>query len=103
MPAPPRLTAADMRAYAGTFYTDEADGLARVEVEGDALVLRYRKARNVLEPTGRDSFSTGGGTTVEFARDAAGTVSGFFVTNERMRRLRFMRAELRILGNERGR
>lgn len=86
--------------FLGMFYSDEADAIVRIERQDERLVLRHRKGSSNLQSTGEDTFN-GLGSALRFVRAADGTVTGFFVTNQRANDIRFMRAELRILGNQR--
>lgn len=93
---------APLEDYAGMFYSDEADAIVRIKLQDERLVLRHRKGSSNLRHVEDDTFN-GLGSTIRFVRDADGTVTGFFVTNQRAHDIRFMRAELRILGNQRDR
>ncbi len=94
VPAAPAFTppdAAELRAYLGTYVSEEAEATWRIEVEEDALVLLRRPAqRTPLRATGPDTFQGAGGEVV-FVRDAEGRVTHLSVRQARVWDLRFAR------------
>jgi len=89
-PATP--TAAELQPYAGVYASDEAETTFVADVRGGALWLSRRPATVIrLTPIYKDAFSAGGLGTVVFHRDAAGRVSGFSVSQERVWSLRFVK------------
>ena len=89
----PTLTADEMEAFVGHFYSPEAEALVQVEVEEGELVLHFRKGRSTLQYRGDDTFS-GVGSQVRFLRSDDGSVAGFLVSNARLTGLRFLPADL---------
>ncbi|MBX6365180.1 MAG: serine hydrolase [Gemmatimonadetes bacterium] len=85
-------TAAELAAYAGDYYSDEAEVTYTVAVEDGKLVLRGRPDWSVpLEPVYRDAFTSRRGL-LRFSRDAAGRITGFGLWLPRVRDMRFERA-----------
>ena len=82
-------TPAQAAAYTGTYHGEEIEPTYRVEVTDGRLSLRRLKVSPVtLEPLNRDVFRGSSGT-LRFSRDAKGRVSGFTLSNGRIRNLRF--------------
>ena len=105
VPAPPAATGPDaLRAYEGTYHSEELGVDYAVRLAGDRLELVFDPVRGrlpgafvfgepapaVLEPAYRDGFEVGA-FKVRFARDAAGGVVGFRASMERARNVRFTR------------
>jgi CubicO group peptidase (beta-lactamase class C family) len=83
-------TAAQLRAYVGTYESDEAETVLTIAVEKDHLVLKRRPATTIaLSPLYADSFSGPELGTVIFRRDSAGRVTALSVVQERVWDLRF--------------
>jgi CubicO group peptidase (beta-lactamase class C family) len=89
-----RATAAELTAYAGTYYSPELEAVYRVERTGDRLTLHHvRHGAVPLEPIDARTF-TGRRwpfNRVVFERDEAGTVTAFLLTGSRVRDVRFVR------------
>jgi CubicO group peptidase (beta-lactamase class C family) len=84
-----RLTPEQLSAYAGTYYSDEAEATYVVVADGDKLSLKRRPdVVTALTPTGTDTFS-GGAATIKFIRDASGTVTEISVAVSRVFDMRF--------------
>jgi CubicO group peptidase (beta-lactamase class C family) len=84
-------SAADLAAYAGSYFSDELQATYTFVVEGDALVLHRRGAEpQRLQPSIRDEF-TGGGLVFRFQRDGAGRSAGLLIDAGRIRDLGFAR------------
>ena len=85
----------DLAAYAGRYYSDEAEVFYDVVTEGDTLVLKRRPDTTVrLRATARDHFDSAAGTiggTLVFVRDASGQVTGMSWRGSRVFDLRFRR------------
>jgi CubicO group peptidase (beta-lactamase class C family) len=82
-------TAAELRAFAGEYRSDEAEVNWQFVVEGNRLVLlRQPNFEAPLTPTYKDAFSFPG-HTVRFVRDAAGNVTALSAGEERVWDLRF--------------
>lgn len=88
------LTAAQLRAYSGTYRSSELDSTYELTVADGALLARHwRNEPATLTPAGEDVFSGDRPwlPRVRFTRDAAGRVDAFLVTGSRVRNLRFDR------------
>lgn len=92
--APPRLSAAQLNAFAGEYYSSELETSYVVQVRDTVLVLIHpRYGANALIPLWHDEFASplwfG---NVQFERDAAGKVTAFLATAiDRSRNTRFER------------
>lgn len=91
--------AAELQAYAGTFYSQELDVTWPVVVEEGRLVVRSEPRKFVpksepLEPAMADAFSGESGF-VRFTRNASGKVTGFDLSSSRMRGIHFESREPR--------
>ncbi len=87
----PTVTAADARAYAGTYRSPELGSSLTLIARGDTLVVDEGwRGQTILRPLFRDAFREGG-STVRFTRDARGRVTGFVIWAGRVRHLRFDR------------
>jgi len=85
-------SAAELAEYAGEYHSDELFTSWRLEVVEGALVARhFRRADVRLRPSERDRFRGDLFGEVRFARDAAGTVTGFTANQTRIRGLLFER------------
>jgi CubicO group peptidase (beta-lactamase class C family) len=88
------LTAVELTAYAGTYYSPELEAVYRVERTGDSLTLHHvRHGAIPLEPIDGRTF-TGRRwpfNRLVFERDAAGAATGFLLTGSRVRDMRFVR------------
>ena len=89
-PAAPRLSAAELHAYAGEYSSDEVRSTWSVAVRGDTLVLRNAALGDrVLRPVERDRFASGG-MTVRFTR-TGDRVTAMTIEQGRVRAVRFTR------------
>ncbi len=87
-----RPTAAQLAAYAGTYYSAELDVAHVVGVKDGRLTgSRWPGAALAAEPTFADGFMFGRGWHATFMRNASGAVTGFELTNGRCRRVKFER------------
>ncbi len=88
----PAVTGATaLGAYAGRYFSEELDTRYDIVVRDSVLVRTHRKMSDAtLMAAGRDGFSMGG-TTVLFSRDRRGRVTGFTVSDARVRGVRFVR------------
>jgi CubicO group peptidase (beta-lactamase class C family) len=85
--ATPQLLA----AYTGDYVSDELGGAIKTVVATDStLVLRAGSASSIILRLAFADTFVGGGYTVQFAR-ARGQVTGFDVTNGRMRHVKFVK------------
>jgi CubicO group peptidase (beta-lactamase class C family) len=95
-PAPPAthiaISAAELAAYAGRYYSEELDTTYTLQVEEGTLALAARRLNGTLVPSARDEFTLGS-KVLRFERDAQGRPSGFRVDAGRIRNLRFERKE----------
>jgi CubicO group peptidase (beta-lactamase class C family) len=91
----PAPTRPDLEALVGEYASEELDTAYRVELEGDALVMRHlRHGTLPLSHVWADEFAASGGVvgSVEFQRDAGGHVVGLLASaGPRNRNLRFVR------------
>ncbi len=84
-------TAADLAAFAGTYYSDELGTEYRFVIDDGRLAFRHRKlADAVLEPTFENGFTLRGRTVI-FQRDADGRVTGFRMSDGRVYDVAFER------------
>jgi hypothetical protein len=84
-------SAAQLAAYAGSYWSDELDTRFVVVVRDGGLVLRERLGDETkLTPTFADGFTSPSGAVV-FSRDAGGQVTGFGIWAGRIRNVRFRR------------
>jgi hypothetical protein len=87
------LTAEQLAAYTGRYFSEEVQTYYDVVVEEGKLVVRHRRLDDItLDRTAEDTF--GGGfplATVRFRRDDDGAVTGFSAGNGRARDVWFSR------------
>lgn len=84
-------TAADLAAFAGNWYSDEARTTVTFSVEGDkAFIVQPAAYKLELRPIYRDAFFAQG-NVVWITRDASGKVDKLHVTASRMRDMPFTR------------
>lgn len=84
-------TAAQLGAFAGSYWSEELEARFAVLVRDGALVVKQRLGDEMkLTPTFADGF-TGREGNVIFSRDARGRVSGFGLWAGRIRNVRFSR------------
>ena len=90
---PPAVaTPSVLAAYAGDYYSEEVDARYRVIAGDSTISLRTGTASPMsARPVFLDTF-LGGGSTIQFMRDGA-SVTGFEVSDVRMRRVRFRRIQ----------
>jgi CubicO group peptidase (beta-lactamase class C family) len=89
--APAVATPAALAAYAGAYYSEELDSHYIVTATDSTLNFRTGTGDGIAgRPIFRDVFLAGG-YTIQFTR-AGSAVTGFEVTNGRMRRVKFVRA-----------
>jgi CubicO group peptidase (beta-lactamase class C family) len=82
---------AELKEYAGSYYSDELD--VRYDVILRSGALRVTVGHNgevALSPLKKDLFSAGGNQKTQFVRDARGAVSGFLVSTGRALNLKFV-------------
>jgi CubicO group peptidase (beta-lactamase class C family) len=83
----------ELRAYTGTYYSEELETANRVYLEDGRLYLEYhRSPKTPLQPTMKDQFTLNA-MRIEFERDSKGGVSGYGIWNDREWNLRFSRRE----------
>jgi len=83
--------AAGLDAYAGTYYSDELDVKYTVARKDSVLTVTLRRRGTFnLKPTFPDGFSVPGIGTLRFVRER-GKVTGFRVTQDRVRNVAFRR------------
>jgi hypothetical protein len=83
---------AALRVFAGEYRSDELSITYQIAVTDTGLVMRERRSPDIkLEPTIPDAFAmVPFGSVLEFTR-SGGRISGFFLSDGRMRRVRFVR------------
>lgn len=82
---------AALTAYAGEYASEELDVRYGIELRDSVLVRTHRKLADApLVRAGRDVFTAGGATLV-FQRDRRGRVTGFTISDGRVRGVRFVR------------
>jgi CubicO group peptidase (beta-lactamase class C family) len=86
----PVVSAAALAAYAGEYYSDELDARYRVTVNDSTIALRTGTSDAITaRPVFPDTFTSGAGT-IQFMRTGS-QVTGFDVTDGRMRHVKFVR------------
>ena len=88
VPEPPPASA--LRAYEGTYYSEELNATYRISLPRDVLNLSRSLGSGPLRPNGTDRFSVGSHTLV-FQRGQGGAITGFTVEAGRVRNIRFQR------------
>ena len=100
--AAPRWAPGDLSAYVGRFFSDEIEVYFDIRLEtpgGDDAAPRlvmhqlWRGDRPLTAATDEDTFTAGGGLTLQFERDRAGRVTEFYVDAGRTRDVRFVRVD----------
>lgn len=87
-----RVEAGDVAALAGAYRSSELDGAVwQLRAAGDTLIASYPGGSDMrFRAIAADEFG-GGSTTLRFERNAAGAVVGAYLTQGRMRNIRFER------------
>jgi hypothetical protein len=89
----PEYSAAELAAFAGTYYSEELDSDYRIFLEeGELKVQRGRGEPISLRPTGADEFRVEG-ARVTFGRDGRGRPASFVLDAGRVRGIRFERVD----------
>jgi CubicO group peptidase (beta-lactamase class C family) len=84
------LTAAELEAFAGTYYSAELDAVYDLSVADGNLIVGLRNTPDMrLQPLGDDAFR--GRWTFRFERDSTGEVTAFTVDAGRVTNIRFNR------------
>jgi len=92
---PTAVSSAALAAYAGEYYSEEVDAHYRVAVRNSALSFRTGTSDPTLAwRESPDTFDWNEYYTVQFTRSGP-RVTGFEVTNDRMRRVKFVRVPAR--------
>ncbi len=87
---PAVVSRAAMNAYAGDYFSEELNARYRVTATDSTLLLRTGTSAGITaRPVYADGF-LGGGNTIQFVRRGA-QITGFEVTNGRVRRVKFER------------
>jgi hypothetical protein len=89
----PSLSAAELAAYSGDYYSDEVDAMYHIAVHNDSLVFSARHIpMQPLTPVSADTFRARGGLTLHFERGANGAnPTAFTVEAGRVRNIRFVK------------
>ncbi|HEX5832740.1 MAG TPA: serine hydrolase domain-containing protein [Pyrinomonadaceae bacterium] len=86
-------TAADLAAFQGEWFSEEAGATYSVVVDGDKVFVKQRPAtRLAMQPLYKEHFTVPG-YVVWFTRDKDGKVSGMHVGASRMRDMPFVRVK----------
>ena len=92
--AEPKLTDAELQAFAGTYHSEEIDADYELAVEKGKLMLHIHNSPELqMAPVGKDEFYFGGLGSLVFERDNGGRVTGFQFFGQRVRGLVFRRIE----------
>jgi hypothetical protein len=87
-----QLSAAELAAYTGDYYSDEVDATYHVAlVDGSLVVTAHHIPAQKLEATNPDVFRTSTGLTLHFERAGAAPPSAFTIEAGRVRNIRFVR------------
>lgn len=87
-------TAAELVAFAGEYYSDEADNSFEIVLDAGQLSLRDKHGDQVaISPVFKDAFTSDGFGTMQFARDANGQIDRFTVSFGRSRGLVFTKLQ----------
>jgi CubicO group peptidase (beta-lactamase class C family) len=85
-------TAEEKASYAGVYYSPELDVNYAVILEKDQLTLQRRKYGSIpLQPTFKDAFTRDKTDFIVFSRDDENIISGFRLSDRRIRNLHFIR------------
>jgi hypothetical protein len=88
-----RPTLEQLRAYAGTYQSDEIESVYRIEIEDGGLTLKRLKVKpDKLQPAIADYFRGLIGS-LHFTRNSEGQVSGFVLNGGRIRDFHFRKSE----------
>ena len=93
---PPNLSAAELAAYTGDYFSEELHTTYRLMIEDGGLVAWHpRVASAELVATDVDRFAGNNFrfANLSFTRNAEGAVNGFLLTGPRVRNLRFKKVE----------
>jgi CubicO group peptidase (beta-lactamase class C family) len=83
--------AKDLASYVGRYYSDEAEIVYEVALDGEALLIKRRPDTTIrLRPTAKDEFTAGSGR-YKFLRAADGVVNELSLRGSRVFDLRFQR------------
>jgi CubicO group peptidase (beta-lactamase class C family) len=91
------LTEKQLKGYEGDFYSRELRVVYTVSARDGKLVVRLPRGEAALEAWEGEEFTAGAGApfgTLQFTRGEGGRVTGFRVSNPRLRNLRFDRVAL---------
>ena len=91
------VSASELRAYAGNFYSRELDIVYALEVRDGVLVLELREESSALVPYGADRFGWRR-RTLQFSKEADEAFNGFALSLGPERSLRFRRVKSPIPG-----
>ncbi len=84
--------AADLPAFGGDWYSDDAEAKAKIFVEDQRVYLLLKNSpRMEIKPLYKDAFTDGSGQMIWFDRDSAGKVVGMHIGGGRMRDMPFVR------------
>jgi hypothetical protein len=95
-PVTQTISLAEARSYSGQYRSEEIGIVYTLEARDDALTIRSERGRDILiVPFGRDIFVGDEVGIVRFSRDQRGTVTGFTVSRDAARGVRFDRVNKR--------
>ena len=85
-------TESDITAFAGEWYSDDAEAKIKIAVEGQkTFALLKNSPKLELKPLYKDTFTDGTGLLIWFDRDGSGKVVGMHIGAGRMRDMPFVR------------
>jgi hypothetical protein len=96
----PRLSAEQLKAYEGKFYSPELDVTYEVSVRDSGLRVHFAGGEVNLDPLGKDLFASAGGTATFTC--GGGACTGFSMDDGRALSLRFTRVAATIAGAKLG-
>lgn len=88
---PASYTPLQLKEFTGTFYSGEIEATYSIDLKDDKLVLRRKNVdgETPLVLQFADAFAAAGTGTLRFTRDGKHRVSGFLLSTNRVRNLRF--------------
>jgi hypothetical protein len=90
--APYTVDPKDLAAYVGRYYSDEAEVVYDVALEGATLVIKRRPDSIIrLRATAKDEFASSSEATYKFIRNSSGEVTELSLRGSRVFDLRFIR------------
>jgi hypothetical protein len=85
----------NIREYAGSYYSDEAESKMKISAKESKLSIEQRGNQFTLSPVYKDGFSLPGGD-LYFERDKRGNIVKFFISYSRARKVEFKKVSNQI-------